>query len=326
MATYELLITSPTEIALNSTDGSVKEKLTLAKRPLDSSVLVQEARLDVLQTINLEELFKNLGVCAPLLNITYDAVNGTGYEIKDGKLSGGSLTTTVTELKDRFSKTIDRSITVMTGFKAGTESAVTGFLQAYDYLTDPDYVEEKINGVSMACKKFESIRGIAVDMHKDAVGLANTFAEIETTAQNVTKVIMTQRDMDNAKKEELTRTLNSLTTQIDAFSKVKESLDEEVAKYDKEYSKISNIIEKNSKQAFGLQLASAITSGACSLFSTVAGAFSTKAVVGSVINGAMNKDDKSPQQQQQGGATGGSVSSDPATKEELEKSNKTIAD
>lgn len=328
MTSYELKVKSPTEIILDSEDGKIYEEFSLAKEPKSTSVLVQEARKGVLQTINLEELFKNLGVCAPLLNITYDAVNGTGYDIKDGKLQGTSLSAAITTLKDKFSKTVDTSLIVMTGFKTGTETAINGFLKAYEYLTDSDYVDEPNNGITMAQSKFKEIKNKAVNMHKDAASLAETFEEIETTAQNVTTIIMEKRDLDTAKETELRQTMSSLNAQVKAFEDVKADLDEEVKNCDEQYNKISKQIETNSKREFGLQLASTIISGATSLFNTVAGAFSTKAVVGGVINNAMAKGNN-PEQQQQGSGNGTST---PAAgekqpkNENLEQCNKTVAE
>lgn len=326
MENYELEAVSPTEIFIKSADNKILERLSLAKEPPHASLLVQEARKDVLQTLDLKELFDKLGICVPLLNITYDAVNGTGYEIKDGKLTGGSLSAAITKLKNKFSNAVDDSLVVMTGFKTGTQTAVNGFLQAYDYLTDPDYVEEPVNGVAMAGKKFQSIKNTAVEMHKEAEVLASGFKEIETTAQEVTTVIMSERDLDNAKKEELMRTVNSMKAQSEAFSKVTADLEEEIKKYDEDYNNVSRQAEKASKQGFGLQLASAVIGGATTLFNSVAGAFSAKAMVGGVINNAMSKTDPAQQQQGQGPAAQPSSPSAQPKSEDLEKSNKIIAE
>lgn len=68
-------VESPEKIIINLEDGT-REEYSIQKIPSATSSLVLNSKKAILQNINLDELFKNLDRCVPLLNISYDALAG----------------------------------------------------------------------------------------------------------------------------------------------------------------------------------------------------------------------------------------------------------
>ena len=250
--TYNLEVINAKQIILK-TDG-VTETYSLAEAPSPDYRLVQASRKNILQTIQLDELFDNLDNCVSLLDITYNAVNGMGFS---------SL---VTALKDMFSNTMDKSLDVMNGFKTGTESAVRDFITSYKYLTDSRYKVGKKNGVLMAIDKLFGVQRKADKMAEEATSLADTFDQIETEAQEITKKIMKKRDLDVQKKNAALSKLEVLKGRVSALKEVKEDLDNEVEEYSKQYSQLAIQIERNEKRSFTLSIVSAVMGGLSSMF------------------------------------------------------------
>lgn len=250
--TYSLEIISEKQIVLKT--DKVTENYSLESAPPPEYSLVQMSRKNILQTIRLDELFDNLDNCVSLLDITYNAVNGMG------------LSSSVTALKDKFSNTLDNSLVVMVGFKTGTESAVADFITSYKFLTNPIYKKGKKNGILMAIDKLTGVGQKAVQMESEATTLAATFDQIETTAQEITKKIMDERDMDVKKREEAVSRLKVLQGKVDALKEVKDDLDSEVEEYSQQYSNLSTKIERDEKKAFTLSLVSAVLGGLSSMF------------------------------------------------------------
>ena len=255
--TYELVVHSSEQIIRKI--GDVEEHYSLRVMPSAELSLVQESKKSILQTIQLDELFDNLENCVVLLDITYNAVNGTGLSSK------------VTAIKDSLSKTIDKSLVKMQGFKVKTQDSVNGFIESYDYLTNPLYKPapgktSKTTGVQLAVKCLQNIKENAVRMNAEAVELAGKFDEIESDAQKITKEIMDERDLDVKKKNEMENKLQVLKGRADALREVKEALDGEVSEYSEQYSKLSRQIEQNEKRAYTLSLVSAIFGGLSSVF------------------------------------------------------------
>lgn len=259
--TYELVVESESRIIRKVDD--VTEVYSLTAEPAPEYSLVKESEHSILQTIQLDELFSNLDNCVSLLDITYNAVNG--MTLHSGEKDVG-MSSEVTALKDKFSDTLDDSLTVMTGFEAGTKAAIQDFITAYKYLTNPIYKKGKKNGILMAVDKLSKIEKRAVGMEKEASSLAATFDAIEAAAQTITKQIMDERDMDVKKKEEALKKLSVLQGKVTALKEVKEDLDSEVDSYSEQYNKLSRQIEKNEERAYTLSLVSAIMGGLSSMF------------------------------------------------------------
>ena len=254
----------------------------------------------ILQNINLDDLFNNLNRCVPLLNISYDALAGVGYTIKDSDkgitISGMSLSRAVESLRDSFSNTLDKSVVVMNNFEQGTSTAIKKFQTAYGALVNPAY---KTNGVVVASTYLGEIKAIATKMHNATNNLSGEFNALENKAQSITQEVINENDKDIAVQEYTKNKIKSLTAKQEAFSKIKEDLDREVQKYEDEYNKISNQIEKNEKRAFGMALSSAIIGGITSIAGPIINAVSTTAAVSSVANNLISggKDQATSQQQ-----------------------------
>lgn len=259
--TYELIVESESRI-IRKVD-EVTEVYSLLAEPKPEYSLVKESEHSILQTIQLDELFSNLDNCVSLLDITYNAVNG--MTLHSGEEDVG-MSAEVTSLKDKFSNTLDESLTVMTGFETGTKAAIQDFIAAYKYLTNPLYKAGKKNGILKAVEKLSGIEKKAVRMEKEASSLAATFDEIESAAQTITNQIMNERDLDVKKKDEAIARLNALQGKAAALKEVKEDLDSEVDDYSNQYSKLSRQIEKNEERAYTLSLVSAIMGGLSSMF------------------------------------------------------------
>lgn len=281
-------VESPENIIVNLEDGS-QELYSIQNLPPENSSLVLNSKKAILQNINLNELFKNLDRCVPLLNISYDALAGVGYTIDDSAngitISGISLSKSIESLRDEFSNTLSKSIIVMNSFETGTKSAIGNFQQAYSILTNPVY---KSNGVIFASKKLEEIKTTAATMHTASNELSCEFDKLEKQAQRITQDVIDENDKDIAVQEYTKRKIKSLTAKQKAFNLVKENLDKEVQNYETEYNKISNQIEKNEKRAFGMALASTIISGVTALAGPILSAFSTSAAVSGVANNLIN--------------------------------------
>lgn len=248
----EIVVESEKRI-IRKVDG-VTEVYSLYKAPPIEYSLVKESRKSILQTIQLDELFSNLDNCVSLLDITYNAVNGMG------------MSSSVTELKDKFSGTLDDSLVVMSGFKAGTATSIKDFIAAYEFLTDPIYKVGKKNGILMAVDKLSAAERRAVKMEAEASSLADTFDKIESIAQTITKQIMSERDLDVKKKDEALAKLSVLQGKVKALQEVKDTLDDEVTEYGEQYNKLSKQIEKSEERAFTLSIVSAVMGGLSSMF------------------------------------------------------------
>ena len=281
-------VKSPEKIIINLENGS-QEEYSIQKTPSENSLLVLNSQKAILQNINLDELFKNLNRCVPLLNISYDALAGVGYTVDDSNkgitISGMSLSKSIESLRDEFGNTLDKSVIVMNNFEQGTEAAIGKFQQAYSFLTNSAYGS---NGITAASKKLEEIKTTAAKMHDAANELSNEFNKLEDQAQRITQNVINENDKDIAVQEYTKRKIASLTAKQKAFSTVKENLDKEVQNYTDQYNKISNQIEKNDKRAFGLTLSSTIISGITALAGPIISAFSTSAAVSSVANNLIN--------------------------------------
>jgi len=250
--TYELVVISEKEIVRKI--GSEEEKYTLSEAPNPNLSLVKESKKSILQTIQLDELFENLDNCVSLLDITYNAVNGSG------------MSSSVTELKDKFSDTLDESLAVMQGFETGTKLSVEDFIKSYKFLTEPVYKLGKINGIQMAVKTLSGIKDRAGKMEKNASSLAAQFDDIEKIAQVITRKIMDERDMDVQKRNEALAKLNVLNEKVKALKEVKECLDDEVSEYGEQYNKLSVQIAQNEKRSYALSMVSAVMGGLSTMF------------------------------------------------------------
>ena len=230
------------------------EEHSLLKKPSTDSLLVLAQRKEILQTIQLDELFKNLDNCVELLDITYNAVNGIG------------LSSTVTQLKDQFSRTMDTSLVVMSGFKSGTDISIGDFIEAYTYLINPMYVKTKINGVALAIKTLLKIQVRATSMVEQANTLANSFDSIEKVAMDITRRIMDERDLDVRKKEEAQKKLKEIQDKVEVLKTVKDDLQDQISDYGKQYSELSNQIKDKEAGARNIAIISAVFGGIASLF------------------------------------------------------------
>ncbi len=290
-------VESPEKIIISLEDGS-QEEYSIQKIPQATSSLVLNSKKAILQNINLDELFKNLDRCVPLLNISYDALAGVGYTVDDTangiKISGISLSKSIETLRDEFSNTLDKSVVVMNKFEQGTGSAIEKFQQSYSFLTNPLY---KSAGVELASKKLSEIKKTASDMNIAANELSNEFDRLEKQAQRITQDVINENDRDIAVQEYTKRKIASLTSKQEAFNSIKENLDKEVQNYETEYNKISNQIEKNEKRAFGMALASTIIGGVTALAGPILSAFSTSAAVSGVANNLINNGKEQAAQQ-----------------------------
>lgn len=141
----------------------------------------------------MDELFKNLNRCVPLLNISYDALAGVGYTVDDSNkgitISGMSLSKSIESLRDEFGNTLDKSVIVMNNFEQGTEAAIGKFQQAYSFLTNSAYGS---NGITAASKKLEEIKTTAAKMHDSANELSNEFNKLEDQAQRITQNVINE--------------------------------------------------------------------------------------------------------------------------------------
>ena len=211
-------------------------------------------------------------------------------------------------MRDEFSNTLDKSVVVMNKFEQGTESAIGKFQQTYNFLTNPLY---KSAGVELASKKLSEIKTTASVMNTAANELSNEFDRLEKKAQQITQDVINENDKDIAVQEYTKKKIASLTAKQEAFNSIKEDLDKEVQNYQAEYNKISNQIEKNEKQAFGLALSSAIIGGVTALVGPILSAFSTSAAVSSVANNLISngKDQAAQQTTQQDSASASSSQS-----------------
>lgn len=250
--TYEIIVQNEKSIICNGANG--KEEYSLLKEPEENSSLVLDSKKSILQTIQLDELFRNLDNCVSLLDVIYNAVNGVG------------LSSSVTRLKDKFSKTIDKSLCVTQGFKSKTTESITDFIKAYKFLTDPIYKKGSKNGILMAIDKLVIIGKRANDMEKEATELAASFDEIETLAQEITIKIMDERDMDVKKKEEALKKLEVFNSKKTALENVKKNLAKAESEYSSQYTSLSQKIETNEKRAYTLSIVAAVMGGVSSMF------------------------------------------------------------
>lgn len=311
-------VESPQKIIINLEDGS-QEVYSMQNLPPENSVLVLNSKKAILQNINLDELFKNLDRCVPLLNISYDALAGVGYTIDDSAngitISGISLSKSIELLRDGFSNTLDKSVVVMNKFEQGSKNAILNLQHAYSFLTNPVYGSK---GIDVASEDLLKIKTIANDMHTSANELSNEFDKLEKQAQQITQDVINENDKDIAVQEYTKKKIASLTAKQEAFNKIKENLDEEVENYKTEYNKISNQIEKNEKRAFGMALASTIISGVTALAGPILSAFSTSAAVTGVANNLINNGKEQAAQQSSQQAPANSSSSQNSTANHIE--------
>jgi DNA repair exonuclease SbcCD ATPase subunit len=277
-------------VVLRTKDG--EESYSLAAEPAEKSSLVQSSRKEVLQTISLGQMFKNLDTSVTLLDIAYNAVNG---------MEGG-LSPKVTQLQSSFLDTLSDSLVITQGFEAGARTTVMDLIAAYKYLTLPKYaaLPKSNNGVALARKVFDGIQKKAALMEKDAGELADSFKALKEQTVGANQLIIGQKDIDYKKRDEKLAEMNRIESQIDGLQQVKEELETEIADYTDEYSKISKRAEQQEKDASKLALVSAIMSG-------------VSGILGSLIPLGSNKDKDSAAGGSGGDAApGGSPSADGA--------------
>jgi hypothetical protein len=257
---YDLTVRQGGEIQLVSGDGT-REAYTLAAAPGDESFLVQTARKQVLQTINLEQMFKNLDSGVTLLDITYNAVNG---------MEGG-LSPKVAKLQSEFLNTLSDSLVVTQGFEAGTKATVADLIRAYKYLIDPKYTKlpKASNGIALAYKVFLGVKAKAGMMRKDAEGLAKNFGKLRDAAVGANQLIIGQKNLDYKTQQEMLAEMNKMQAQIDGLKLVKDDLDTEISAYESEYKSVSTQAEKEASRAFSLALTSAIMGGLSSMIGSI---------------------------------------------------------
>jgi hypothetical protein len=176
------------------------------------------------------------------------------------------MSSAVTGLKDALSNTVDNSLVIMQGFKSGTKQSIDDFITSYKYLTKPIYKGGTKNGVAMAVDKLSVVEKRAKDMEQDANGLAAKFDSIENVAQEVTKKIMDERDLDVQKKTEANNKLAVFEKKAEALKQVKENLDKEVSEYSERYNTLSKQIEVNENRSYKLALTATIIGGISAMF------------------------------------------------------------
>ncbi|MCL2048851.1 MAG: hypothetical protein FWG87_09000 [Defluviitaleaceae bacterium] len=300
---------------------SRKDEHELAKAmswPIEST-LVQSARKQVVQTLNLTEVFNNLNNGVLLLDITYNAV----YGMKD-------LSPKIHGLQSKLLSTMDESLAITQGFKTATAETVAKFIQAYGFLTKALYVKlppEK-NGIAQAYRVFEEIMATARQMNKDANALAKEFAELRNSTSDTNKLIINRQDIKYAERDEMLRKLNEMKAQVDGLQQIKDDLDSEIDEYTQEHSNLSRRAQKQDERAFGLALTSAIVGG-------------VTGIIGALIPIGSNAKSDSPAAgggQAQGGVVSGGGESDISKKQteseskekalqaEIDELNKKITD
>lgn len=272
------------------TDKGVKEEYKFSNAldwPLKSS-LIQNARAQVVQTLNLTEVFRNLNNGVMLLDITYHAVYG---------MSG--LSNEVAALQSSLLNLMSDSLTTTQGFKIATKSAVEEFITAYGYLTKATYVNvtnKKNNGIGQACKVFERIMQRARDMSEEALKLADNFAGLRNETTRINQTIMKRRDLSYEQQESLAKKLHEMQAQVDGLKQIKSTLDEEIDAYTQEYNSLSRRAKQQDDRAFSLALTSAIIGG-------------VSGIIGAIIPIGSNTKDNYSGGGTQGGTSGGAASS-----------------
>jgi DNA repair exonuclease SbcCD ATPase subunit len=258
--TQSLALKENGTVVLQTRDG--EEIYSLAAAPAEGSTLVQSARKEVLQTISLDQMFKNLDTSVTLLDIAYNAVNG---------MEGG-LSPKVAKLQSDFLNTLSDSLVITQGFEAGAKATVVDLIAAYKYLTLPKYaaLPKNNNGISLALKVFGGIQKKAALMEKDAGELAERFKKLKEQTVGANQLIIGQKDLDYKKRDEKLAEMSKIESQVDGLRQVKEELDTEIADYADEYSKLSKRAEQQEKDASKLALVSAIMSGVAGIVGALA--------------------------------------------------------
>ncbi|BBN82311.1 hypothetical protein PA25_22960 [Pseudoalteromonas sp. A25] len=196
---YDLIINSPTNIALGA------ESYSLREIPSFNSTMVQKEVSQVLGQLNLGEVTENLELSIDLLNVAYHGVAGQG-----------SLRPRVAKLQSDLGLLSNDCIVTMTSFESQTSIIIKQLIEVHKWLSKTKE--------SMALKKLQRCKEASKRMAVEAKQLADAFVVLQKESTTVYTDTMYAEEQEHARKVKLEESISTLDAKLTAQKKNQEEL------------------------------------------------------------------------------------------------------
>lgn len=222
------------------------EEYSLATRPKDTSMAVVEEKKQILHEIDLPSIVTNLQNSAHLLDIAYNAVNGTPMHSK------------VYRLQDQLLRLNNESIITIQKFGYKSDAVIRDMLSAFEWLT--------ACAEDMAIDQLKACATHARDMRIEAENMHKNFQTMAEDTSTVVQETIEQQARNYEKKEAVRQQLAEFQAKQDALSAVQRDLKTRISETKEMYSDLNSKLEQAEKKQETLQIVSLV----CGSLSAVA--------------------------------------------------------